>query len=181
MHRIAWSAWALLAAAACPVAAQGPGIGNLSYGPGQLFQPISVIKSQNGGGVPGPSAPARVTVLYDATDGKTRSIAGRWNDVLPDHQYSELLKNLAVQDDGVHLVTEEMEHGDLRTLYEADGTLQSDVFRLAATEKSMIFLSFNFPHGDELTPHQKDSVRETRMVLEHLVKEIDPEFTNSAL
>jgi len=137
---------------------------------------VLIIKSENNGGVPSMSNPTAVTVLYDATDGKTRSLAGKWNKVRPDHQYSELLGRLTAQDSGVHLVTEAMESGDLKTLYEADGCAQAWVYRLAANETAMCYLSFNFPHAEDLTSRQQECIRETRMKFRTLVRELDSEF-----
>ncbi|GJM44966.1 MAG: hypothetical protein DHS20C21_18080 [Gemmatimonadota bacterium] len=142
---------------------------------------VLLIESTNGGGVPGPTNPAKVTVLYDATDGKTRSIAGKWVEVKPDHQYSELLRDLSLDDGVVHLVTEDLEPGDLKTLYQADEVEQSYVYRLAATEREMIYVSYNFPHNEELSPKQVDAIRETRLRIDQIVHENDETYRKAVL
>ena len=139
-----------------------------------------LIRSQNGGGVPGPTSPATVTVLYDACAKGTRSIVGAWNETRADHQYCDVLRRLA-QNGRVHLVTEDMDAGDLKDLYERDGIKQSYVFRLGATETQMVYLSINFGFAEKLEPAARDAMRQAKDALYHLIRKVDPAFSDSAL
>lgn len=123
---------------------------------------VLLLKSENGGGIPGPGNVAYSTVVRERRDDRISSVQARWQRVPVDKDYARMICDI-IDTGRVERHTSEMVEGsELRDVYEADGVKFSTVSHLCTTKDpggeggAVYYVSINFVReGDKLDPNHR--------------------------
>lgn len=107
-----------------------------------------ILCAHNGGGVPGPTKQAKVTILYETDAPGVREVREDFIGRPLDLQYAGLISNL-LNKEVLHLVTEDLDDGFLKIHYSADGVKASYVALVGTSDNGVFYLSVNFSDCDK--------------------------------
>lgn len=110
---------------------------------------VLLLKTSNGGGVPGPGATVRVTIESEACANMVPSMMD-WQARPMDQSYSRMIVRLITERRMVLRPSELPKGSELRNSYEANGVLSSWVFKVAVVKGAFFFLSLNFTKEERL-------------------------------
>lgn len=105
---------------------------------------VAVFRAGNGGSVPSPGRPMKVTMLFNSYDHPKRNQKKKYQDLPVDRDYVKMLKRVFdSQDMPVDLVVEDMELNCLlRNVYKGEGIKFSQVRYLTHTKNYIYFASY---------------------------------------
>lgn len=131
---------------------------------------VLVLKAENGGGVPAPGRQIQSSVLYEIRDRRMKSNIRRWQKRPLDGPYADILSDV-LRDGHARVVTDELETGVLRDIYEAEEIAWAEVYLLLTTGSAVFYLSLNHLEADEPTPAERELTRSAVNEIGQLIKE----------
>jgi hypothetical protein len=111
---------------------------------------VMLLKCENGGGIPSPGQQRYSSIMLEVHDGCLSGIRGRWQRVLLDQYYHDMLLTI-YRDGATKLSVQDMpEDCLLYPMYTSAGVARSYVFLVGVTEKEMFYLVLNQVHEIDL-------------------------------
>lgn len=130
---------------------------------------VLVLKSENGGGIPGPGAHVKSSVVAEICDSSVKPIQNAWQQIAIDRVYSEILADVVSQ--GSHiLVMKELDLNTvIRDLVEACECNMVYFLRVCATPSALFYLAVNYSEVKELDARERVGCRKTAQQIRYLL------------
>lgn len=119
---------------------------------------VMVLRAENNGTVPRAGCELFGTVIYEVTDGELPSRRESFVRQRLDGPYVSMLNDVA-REEQIRLVTDDMDSGLLRDLYESDGVAAADVMSLNIEPGEFMYLSMQYALDEELDAGARDAIR----------------------
>lgn len=120
---------------------------------------VLILKLTNGGGKPKPGGQLYSSVVYEVFEEPLGGIRRKWQQQRVDEAYVNMM--LDVDRDGhAWAVTEAMQDGILKDLYEASNIKKGLAIKIAEKETEYIYLVMNFTENVDETAQFKELMRE---------------------
>lgn len=105
---------------------------------------VAVFRAGNGGSIPSPGRPMKVTMLFNSYDSPRRNQKAKYQELPVDRNYVLMLKTLFdTPENPIDLVVEEMEKNVLLTnIYKSEGITFSQIRYLTHTKNYLYYASY---------------------------------------
>ena len=132
---------------------------------------ILLLKSENGGGIPGPVSTCYSSVLVERHDDRLPSVKETWQKVPVDGDYAKILTEMLECGQTIRTTERMKQDSPLRDIYTSQKVHHSQVYHLATIQTTprggtVYYLSANF-----MTPEAEMSARH-RVVVDHARREL---------
>lgn len=133
-----------------------------------------ILKAENNGGVPSPGSLVFASVVYETFGDQAESVRRSWLRSLLDHQYCELLGELAIGR-SLKIGTADLKPGILRDFCISYGIAQTEANAIHARHDGFFYLFLHY--GDatktEGTPKHRDRVRQGLLQMRDIIQRWD--------
>lgn len=132
---------------------------------------VIVLRAENGGKIAQLGHDLHSSVVYEAFDEVSASVADTWKGERLDPFYLELLHNVLRSEEGMVLLRREdiPEQHKLRDIYESNGVGHAKVCNILAKNGEFYYMSVTFPAGKVPSASTRKAVRETAARLRRLI------------
>lgn len=104
---------------------------------------VLISRSENGGAVPTVGKDIYTTVVYEVFDRELGSIKQFWQKQPLDEQYIQMLSQL-VEEGHVTVITEKMAPSYKKDMYENDGVVRGEIYKIKTKPGQLYYLSAHF-------------------------------------
>lgn len=126
---------------------------------------VVVIKSENGGGIPGPGSVIKNSVLFEICDSNVIPLRDQWQQVRIDQNYSTVLTSVNTEGFAETRRLEMDLNSVLFEFFDIGTAEQARFYRVCATERSLIYIAAFYGHGIALSSKDKVTIRTTAQSL----------------
>lgn len=120
---------------------------------------VVIIKSENGGGIPGPGSVLKNSVLFEVCDSIVSPLRDQWQQVRIDQKYSTILTNVNTEGYSDIQISEMDNNSVLYEFFDLGKAEQARFHRVCATERALIYIAAFYDHGIALSSKDKVFIR----------------------